>query len=129
MGVYTQENSCSKWKCAKQSKSGRLLQGITSFKIIENKFFKKENLRLKVTFEVVLSSGLYTQAKSPGEWKYATQSESSLKQSKTGPLLQGITSFKIIENQFFKKGNQHLNVIFHGVSSMGLHTQVKSRSK
>jgi hypothetical protein len=53
----------------------------------------------------------------------------SLKLSKTGPLLQGIISFKIIENQFFKKGNLRLNVTFYMVLSTGLYTEVKSRNE
>jgi hypothetical protein len=53
----------------------------------------------------------------------------SLKLSKTGPLLQGIISFKIIENQLKKKGNLRLNVTFHVVLSTGLYTEVKSRNE
>jgi hypothetical protein len=46
----------------------------------------------------------------------------------TGPLLQGITSFKIIKNQFSKKGNLRLNVTFHMISSTDPYTQAKSCS-
>jgi hypothetical protein len=60
--------------------------------------------------------------------KYVRNNLNHSKQSKTGSLLQGIISFKIIENQFFKKGNLRLNVTFHMVSSTGLHTKAKSRS-
>jgi hypothetical protein len=55
--------------------------------------------------------------------------QNTLKQSKTEPILQGVTSFKIIENQFLKKGNLHLNVTFYVVLSTGLYTQATRRSE
>jgi hypothetical protein len=61
---------------SKQSKTEPLLQGIMSLKIIKNQFFEKGNLRLNVTFHVVSSVGLYTQAKSRSNQISAKQSES-----------------------------------------------------
>jgi hypothetical protein len=50
----------------------------------------------------------------------------SLKLSKTVPLLQGIISLKIFENQFYKKGNLRLKVTFHVVPSTGFYTHVRN---
>jgi hypothetical protein len=55
--------------------------------------------------------------------------QNSLNQSKTGPLLQGITSFKIIKSHFFKKGNLRMNVTFHVVSSTCPYDDVKIRNE